>query len=123
MATLYKSDEFVDALAKGQVIASVAIVGLVKPTDTSDDILFAPETGPIPRLLAPCDSLSWIPIPTDIIDSVDVLGKVSCGEKTYNRVRLFLKREFGGPVGTALLTLLQSHIDAITAQSAKTVLP
>lgn len=123
MTTLLKGEEFAEALANDSVIAPVALIGLVKPAKDRADILFAPEIGPLTTPGTLCDALLWIRIPVDIIDSVEVLEKIPCREKTYDHVRLILKQEIGGPVGNALLALLHNYIGAAKQSIKSSVSP
>ncbi|MDT5208491.1 MAG: hypothetical protein QOF67_906, partial [Mycobacterium sp.] len=78
----FKPKEFLDKLGKDQLDGPLTLTGMVKASeDSSTELMFAVGTR--------CGN--WTSVPTDIIESIDVLGSVPCDDHSHHRVTLTFK--------------------------------
>lgn len=78
----FSPKEFLAKLAKDDFARPLTLTGMVKANDDSaDELLFAVGTR--------CQN--WTSVPANLIETIDVLGAVSCGDHSHHRVTLTFK--------------------------------
>ena len=98
----FSPKEFLTKLAKDDFARPLTLTGMVKANDDSaDELLFAAGTR--------CEN--WTSVPANLIETVDVLGAVSCGDHSHHRVRLTFKAPKSPEAATfaALLTAVAAQ--------------
>jgi len=80
MGTSYKADAFVKALSAGLPKPSPTVTGFVKAHTDPNYLYFSPGLT--------CSF--WVPIPTNLIESIDHLRKRPCGGEEHELVHLHL---------------------------------
>lgn len=97
MIKTFNSEEFVRALAEGEIRPPITLTGLVRKYEDPRFLQFSPGKS--------CQQ--WVRIPVEIIEQVDWLAKVSCLDYTYDYVQLLLK-EVDDPILQDFTTILRS---------------
>lgn len=78
----FTAKEFLAKLAKDDFARPLTLTGMVKANeDAADELLFVAGTR----------CANWTSVPTNLIDNVEVLGTVSCGDHSHHRVTLTFK--------------------------------
>lgn len=83
MSQTYTGAAFAQALASGTPLHSLHVDGMAKPGHDAKHIAFAPGTR--------CGAHLWVEIPVAVIDHVEPLFHVPCGDHDHPFVRLFFK--------------------------------
>lgn len=101
MTKTYTGDEFVKALSEGSLKKSLILTGMVKKSDESNVMLFAPGTT--------CQN--WVSIKASYIDEVKRLGSITCGDHLHEYVSIHLK-DINDVEPTLFVDLLKVYVGA-----------
>ena len=97
--TTYSGEEFIKALSEDKFSTPVELEGIAKPAG-ADGKAFMFSTG--------TDCGTWIQIPLDIVQNIELIRVISCKDHTHPLVRLQLKEPpKENPVGSLFAGLLR----------------
>ncbi len=109
--SLFTAQEFSEKLRHGEVDTSVRLTGLAKlPEDSSTHLMFA--------IGSRC--ANWTTLPLDVIESVEMVEVVQCGDHTHPLVTLTFKTPETSE-GSAFAALLNAAVKQRTVARARQV--
>lgn len=108
---VFSPSDFIKRQGEVAELRPITFTGITRETDDKNQISFAFDV----------DRANWIAVPSELVESVEVLGTAKAGEHSHPRVSLQLK-DLQTPEGRFLLSLAMAMQNALRSVQSR-VLP